>query len=234
MKERPILFSGQMVRAILDGRKTQTRRIVKPQPSPSLGLHPDYNDVAKIGRNGRKPDQYGIFDGEKCIPCPYGAPGDRLWVRETFRHVAVGQVPSVQYGFAYQADGAMKLNPATTLVGFRPSGPLHISSEPIRWRPSIHMPRWASRITLEIKYVGVERLHDIDIDDIAHEGLQSTEFMPKLKWAPMDGYIHGDDHEAVRDGWRRLWESINGADSWAANPYVWVIEFKRIEQEASR
>lgn len=98
-----------------------------------------------------------------------------------------------------------------------------------RWRPSIHMPRWACRLELEIVAVRVERLQEIEADDCACEGLQSTSFMPPLKHGVIDGYLHAEDQEAVKRGFQSLWESINGLGSWALNPWVWVVEFRRVE-----
>ena len=212
MKERPILFSAPMVRAILDGSKTQTRRVVKPQPIEDR-LH---DHVER---------KYGLFTwwaGNRTFSiqhqarCPYGQPGDRLWVRETWNvthhsQLAPGEniaksaedcvrdnngfMPSCAEGVVYAADGVT-------------SHPVHGKA---RWRPSIHMPRWASRILLEITDVRVERLQDISEADAISEGVQhSTLNDPRVEY-------------------RWLWESINGPDSWAANPWVWVIEFQRIE-----
>lgn len=167
MKERPILFSAPMVRALLSGAKTQTRRVVKPQPY----------------ENG-SPEHFSISELSKF--CHYGQPGDRLWVRETF----FGGYPGVANTLyrATHADAAVK------------------------WRPSIFMPRQASRLTLEITGVRVERLTTISVSDAIAEGYDGSvddPIDPSVKW------------------YSRLWESINGAGSWAANPWVWVIEFRR-------
>lgn len=201
MKERPILFSGPMVRAIIEGRKTQTRRVVKARHFPKLEKF--------LG---------GLLDGKwNLIPLPYGKPGDRLWVRETW---CLKEDP-------YNAEG----NHDKTCVHYRADGYKvravdgdgfqlwnKDNSEASPWRPSIHMPRWASRITLEITSVRVERLQDISIDDAIAEGVFQG-------FDPPDG--HGFRSEA-RNLYRELWESINGPGSWDANPFVWVIEFKRV------
>jgi len=186
MKERPILFSGPMVRAILEGRKTQTRRVVKPQP----GCDPRDDEHLDMGR------------------CPYGQPGDRLWVREAWHT----DERDLEYARAKHED-AMS------------DSPIYYRADPendnagCTWRPSIHMPRWASRITLEITRVRVERLQEISEKDAIAEGA--------------DPYLHPvhPGREGLRhvDGFRSLWESINGPGSWDANPWVWVIEFKRVE-----
>ena len=214
MKDRPILFSGPMVRAILEGRKTQTRRIVKPQPELQL----------KSARWMRCADeQHALFtqhDGELCgqmastRKCPYGKPGDRLWVRETWAPFIRGDggrgwVDLVRY----RADGAERQVDDHEDLD-------RISEKGYHWRPSIHMPRWASRITLEVVGVRVERLQDISEEDAKAEGPQ------------MDGRYWGDnpgcfDH---RPAFQSLWESINGLGSWNANPWVWVVEFKPVDQ----
>jgi len=166
MKERPILFSGPMVRAILDGSKTQTRRVVKPQPSgvfcPAVGpYHP-----SRANRQGEAfpaPETYGASDEDEDYPCPYGQPGDRLWV---------------------------------------------------------FMPRRLCRITLEIVSVRVERLDDIGEDDAKAEGAP-------CELGELERLILGAKAR-YRSGFIRLWESINGPGSWDLNPWVWVVEFRRI------
>jgi hypothetical protein len=196
-KERPILFSGPMVRAIIDGRKTQTRRIIKPQP-------PDWIDELHGGQlSKRAPYELENHDNQivgwgfqdergTYWRVPYGKPGDRLWVRET--HCKYGG------GFIYRADYG-DLTPISDGIG----GP---------WKPSIHMPRIASRITLEIIAVCVERLNDISRGDAMAEG------------RPHSNLAYGQN---PCDWFHELWESINGPESWAANPWVWVIEFKKVE-----
>jgi len=186
-KERPILFSAPMVRAILDGKKTQTRRVVKlpgytieerdngaPWPHCSTWSHGD--------------------DGSPWAACPYGAPGDRLWVRETLKISKGGDCG------LYAADDAV-----ATLDRWPWQR---------RYLPSIHMPRWASRITLIVESVRVERLHEIDDAGALAEGVKP-----------------GDDMEPTdcpRASFAALWRRINGAESWAANPYVWVVGFSRV------
>lgn len=208
MKEKPILFSGPMVRAILDGRKTQTRRIVKPQPPDgasvgwsvfSRAYGPDCVEVRRYAHQGG--------DHQSFISCPYGQPGDRLWVKETHRFDGIDQRIGVQEkridALSYRAD----------MEGDQ-------SCDDCAWRPSIFMPRWASRITLEVTGVRVERLQDISADDCVVEGAGS----------PVGTELtHGRvTTEWNRRAYRALWESINGSGSWDANPWVWVVEFKRI------
>ncbi len=187
MKERPILFNGSMVRAILDGRKTQTRRIVKNICDPIL-----IDDILPADPKG-----FWCFHGNDpsvCIDCPFGQVGDRLWVRETWAPVSTFD-PSPETGALYRAD------------------PVYDGANvEWRWKPSIHMPRWASRITLEVTGVRVERLNEISESDAISEGVTLPN--PEL--------------ETYYSGFKRLWQSINGDHSWSLNPWVWVIEFKRV------
>jgi hypothetical protein len=176
-----------MVRALLDGSKTQTRRVVKPTPE-------------WIGQSGVL-----SYRGRVGLPhalCPYGQPGDRLWVRET--HMDLGAC------YLYRADAEAEQERAIVA----PRQP---------WRPAIHMPRAASRITLEITGVRVERLQDISPEDCWAEGIQ------EMRDA---GDENGELRGSVRQDYQALWESINGPGSWDANPWVWVVEFKRLEQPA--
>lgn len=194
MKERPILFSAPMVRALLDGRKTQTRRIVKK-------LHPSCREMIAHDRIG------GLFTCRdafsRCVqmlPCPYGQPSDRLWVKEAFAPMEDAQSPgSVQY----RAD---REHPQVT-----------------KWKPSIFMPRRASRILLEVVSVRAEQLQDISAADAIAEGIQRTN--GDGEWAA-EGLAYTG--HSPRETYRELFESINGAGSWDANPWVWVIEFRRI------
>ncbi len=203
MKERPILFSAPMVRAILEGRKTQTRRVAKLTHA---------GHVKEPGGHRR----WHTADFDARLACPYGQPGDRLWVRETYadltqthgrcwerlneqtRRYERGRDPFIWY----RADGDQPD------VG---DGALN----PERWRPSIHMPRSRSRITLEITGVRVERLNEISGADCIAEGIVEGE-------APQ--YVFG-----LHEAYRNLWESINGPGSWITNPWVWVVEFRRME-----
>ena len=193
MKERPILFSGAMVRALLADAKTQTRRVVKPQPAAGQGM---VNAAYCGDRN------LWLRDGPCCSSdpakewrSPYGQPGDRLWVRESFARVptACGS-EDIVFAADYQ-DGSD-----------RAAG--------VRYTPSIHMSRAVSRITLEITGVRVERLQDISRGDAMAEG------------CPFPNMAQGPD---PRDWYAELWGAINGPDSWAENPWVWVVEFKAIE-----
>ena len=214
MKERPILFSGPMVRAILEGRKTQTRRVIKPQPKSELFRVGHYHETC-IDRHGNEypscDEMFGISseDGEWSTKCPYGVDGDRLWVRETW--------------FDNQAsdDGCTDQSPARCV--YRADGEFgeQFASDYLhaKWTPSIHMPRWASRIDLEITGVRVERLNEISDADAMAEGCEGLKHVPSV----------GGMLDPPRFEFQRLWESINGQGSWAANPWVWVVEFKRVE-----
>lgn len=201
MKELPILFSAPMVRAILGGRKTQTRRIVK-------GLRPGLGVVTKCQDGSNAPLPSVCWDiGGPIIKCPYGFPGDRLWVRETWQCSQVpDDGPDQELWFAADSDGR------------RPPD----VEEEWSWRPSIHMPRWASRITLEITSVRVERLQEISEGDAKAEGCAPA-------WLDVDGErVNHGSAPTYRQGYARLWGEINGPGSWADNPWVWVIEFKRV------
>lgn len=213
MTERPMLMSAPMVRAILAGTKTQTRRIVKPQPTGFIGgpgvIMPNGAPAALIPMD----DTVAPFGRQ--IVCPYGQPGDRLWVRETWQgplfHGEHGDVDrrTIQNPkhCVYAADGG----PAPEFMDAD-------DNLQCRWRPSIHMPRWASRITLEITGVRVERLQDINEEDAEAEGIGFLRSIPDA-----------DETLTARELFEYLWESINGAESWAANPWVWAVEFRRIK-----
>ncbi|MBK1686235.1 hypothetical protein [Rubrivivax gelatinosus] len=204
--DRPILFSGPMVRALLAGTKTQTRRVVKPQPVE----HPAFAGGAFIEH--KRLGQVGV-EALVADVMTYGAPGDRMWVRETFRRVDGQTLPWIETDYR-----------ATYQHGDRLGD--HFGGKP-RWTPAIHMPRHASRITLEITGVRVERLKAISEADAIAEGL-----MPLGSGADRTWTVDGDaasEHEAARDTYAWLWEQINGAGSWDANPWVWATTFKRVE-----
>jgi hypothetical protein len=217
MRERPILFSAPMVLAILDGRKTQTRRVVKPQPrSDWLGYMMMHSKPGVALLNG--PD---YPDGpEDEVPCPYGVPGDRLWVKESFRLRADQdhKPPRDDYwksGAWYEATGN----------GETPSG---CGGGIGRLRSSIHMPRWASRITLEITEVRVQRLQDISEEDARAEGCTGTEPEPVNEGGTIHAWKGRSSAPSPRAHFAYLWGEINGSASWDANPWVWCLSFRRL------
>ena len=205
MKERPILFSAPMVRALIDGTKTQTRRVVKYDirgPSEPMDTWDWYDAKGEwVGAHGRG---YPFAKTNAALLSPYGQPCDRLWVRETWD--AGGN------DIGYRADMASRYVP--------PTDPHYGESMRMfdrqrgRWNSSIYMPRWASRITLEVTGVRVERLQDISEADALAEGVTA-------------GKYTGLDRAYAR-AYSDLWEQINGPGSWDANPWVWVVEFKGI------
>jgi hypothetical protein len=221
MKEHPILFNTEMVKAVLSGRKTQTRRVIKPQPNngwdfeapPVLG-----NIVSKHPKQGK----FGVFlrrgigtsfPEADVIVSPYGKVGDHLWVRETF------YIDNIYY---IDVPLSGKSAPEDDSIYYRSDGECcdQISecccSEvgKVKWRPSIFMPRWASRITLEIVDIRVERVQNITLEDMLAEGLKAETYLGA----------------ALRSDWIKLWDSINDKRGfgWGVNPWVWVVEFKMI------
>jgi hypothetical protein len=222
VRERPILFSGPMVRAILDDRKTKTRRVMQNQPfsntigwrregdpSSDLVCWTDYlPPSATMLHVGRGPNRYttsleeegGSFEHL----CPYGGVGDRLWVRETF-----GIMADKYHRIAFAAD-----------FGHNACG-VHVGAiEGKRWRPSIHMPRHASRITLEITGVRVERLQEITNEDAEAEGVSEYARVA----------LSTDNEDSPRDRFRYLWDGLNAQRgfAWEKDPYVWVISFRKV------
>ena len=227
MKEHLILFSGPMVRAILDGRKTQTRRVVKGIPSdaedvfwwtPEGGVaRPGWADPGVYYRTPR---------GLNCIRPPWRV-GDKLWVRETW------QTKPTQYCVCPQPSEPSPCDAYTRGIGCQ-SGERQVAyaasgDKAPCWRPSIHMPRWASRITLEVTGVRAERLREISEEDAKAEGAESAsdprdrvvyDSGGNASYCPVSSYVFGFEY---------LWDSLNAARGygWDANPWVWVIEFKR-------
>jgi hypothetical protein len=211
MKERPILMCGEMVRATLDGTKTQTRRILKFQPDPA------WTEIAieyqRVLRNRQAIDvatatyrayptggtaRWGICE------CPYGIPGDRLWVRETFRtiHDPATCIGEDRLDVDYKADGIVRIGDK---IGT------------LKWRPAIHMPKYLSRLKLEITKVRVERVQDISEADAKAEGVPASKNVEMKDGSP-----------CYRIPYQILWNQINGCDAWDKNPWVWVIVFRRL------
>lgn len=202
MKERPILFSGPMVRAILEGRKTQTRRLCKLgsfASAPAMDLWP---------------------------PCPYGDPGDRLWVRETFCTCYLTQE---SYQVIYAADRSRRdFGHATGATEDQLDWLEHsMTTHGESGRPAIHMPRWVSRLPLEVTRVRIERLQEITGKDIIAEGAVERAHDDQFGHNPVSAF-DGKCYLDLKSLWATGWDSINGKRaSWASNPNVWVVEFRR-------
>ena len=222
--ERPILFSAPMVRAILDGRKSQTRRVAKLNIS---------------GRLGRFSSQWHPEHPGAIAACPYGQPGDRLWVRETWAGANSEDGPCVLYRAnddrRYLVQESYPVNYAKYPgVDFAQWAADVESGAEGRWRPSIHMPRWASRITLEITDVRVQRVQDIGEEDAIAEGIRELplqEGEPGAWWSADPLENAAVYHRTPRSAFSVLWDAINGLRGfgWNANPWVWAIAFRRVE-----
>ena len=220
MKERPILFSGPMVRALLGGTKTQTRRVVKPQPDSTHSGFPYWNIGGYRAAWCRSAEDGGPLVPANPLPCPYGQPGDRLWVRETWFPDPPNDGSWPYTSWAGCREGQIAAVPERFR---RPAFCCYGASWPhggMRWTPSIHMPRWASRITLEVTGVRVKRLREISEADAKAEGAP-------FELSPPDSVRLGAVASHL-GGFQRIWQTINGPDNWEANPLVWAIEFKRI------
>jgi len=225
MKERPILMNDPMVCATLEDRKTHTRRVVK------LPKGYEWTENGYVNVGGSQGD---------IIPCPYGKAGDRLWVRENFR--LESEFNDVKPS---DAEGSKVFYPADlVMIDGEIINPCDRVFSLAQCRPSIHMPRWASRITLEITGVRVDRLNEISEQDAIAEGVHTDDDYPTESACPRchgEG-THGDvgknlgwievecgECKTAKQRFKHLWESINGAGSWELNPFVWVVEFKRIQ-----
>ncbi|EPL3172235.1 hypothetical protein NOY08_002530 [Serratia marcescens] len=234
MKERPVIFNSEMVRAILNGRKTQTRRALNWKRQP-------YTEMAERDDGSLWPwAEDGERGGDIWFSCPFGEVGDRLWVREAYQ----GPLFNFDQMETYLEDTSKFERPE--FCEYRADGgktpEYYDADDNLRygWKPSIHMPRWASRILLEITAVRVERLNDISEEDAKAEGVRALEnnfgngpsycdyLLPNLDDA-------AEWYNRASDSFKSLWKSIYGAESWRANPWVWVIEFRRLEvRDASK
>lgn len=212
VKELPILMHARSIRGILEGRKTQTRRIVKPQP-----LHIEWF-AHQNGWCGRFRDDGGTAGDPayRMVKCPYGVPGDRLWVRETWRYddnpkayrgIPLDDRRRVIYSGSENWDEVERLVPADNSLR--------------RKRPSIHMPRWACRLVLEVTGVRVERLHDITAKDIMAEGVTTEQRNHQARWFSQPWHM----------AFRELWDDTNGDGAWDRNDWVWVVEFNQFRRE---
>jgi len=244
VKERPILFSAPMVRAILEGRKTVTRRALNARALRDIGYGVQLGECHELPADGAlHPNSIGYYASF----CPFGFPGDRLWVRETFAllgnedGVCIDWYDKIIKGNEREA---ARIYRASCTIGdyglwqIPEKADWKPDTEEIQyegsWRPSIHMPRWASRILLEITDVRVERLQEGD-GETAFESRYLAEGIHRIHHGDGEHYYHPLKNEPGTgnwtdpfDAWRELWVSINGAESWNANPWVWVVEFKRV------
>ncbi|HGM5805693.1 TPA: hypothetical protein ACKP33_001926 [Serratia marcescens] len=216
MKERPVIFNGEMVRAILDGRKTQTRRVVSDRHLHLIDVASQVGECYPLESGIDHANSQSYYREH----CPFGQVGDRLWVRETFagHYLDDDQIQDIK-------DGRCK---AKCLCEYRADYGDDAECAD-GWTPSIHMPRWASRITLEITAVRVERLNDISQEDAQVEGMELTGWVPSYSNPDNAGF---DETFTPYDNFAMLWQSIYGEESWSANPWVWVIEFRRVGDSA--
>ncbi|HBN8303652.1 hypothetical protein SOJ57_01880 [Pseudomonas aeruginosa] len=214
-RERPILFNDQMVRAILEGRKTVTRRAVKDTGFYAIDAAIHGNEVALREREALS------------TRCPFGQPGDRLWVREAWT-IDLLAAYSTEKGYDSEYELRYRADDAAREIHVAPGEPdpylALYDSQRGDWRPSIHMPRWASRILLEITAVRVERLQDISEEQALAEGVHG-EPCDHARQACSDIGCWGD---TAKGAFGFLWEQLNGAGAWQAKPWVWVVEFKRV------
>ncbi|WP_170312075.1 hypothetical protein [Kosakonia quasisacchari] len=237
-----MFFNDEMVRAILDGRKTQTRRLMKVQPeSNQLGLlrianSTKRNDIGKY--HWAESNATGTHARSKLFSCPFGYVGDRIWVRETFSCIGnEDDHPVDAHGNLCSREDAQRIYRASAIQKPQNYG-LWTSPDGFdfegAWTPSIHMPRWASRITLEITGVRVERLNSISEQDALAEGIRRRDSTPVTDPAYCN-YLAANLNDVQEwfdrpsDSFISLWQSIYGAESWQHSPWVWVIEFRRIE-----
>lgn len=224
MKERGMIFNAEMVRALLDGRKMQTRRPVKfPVLDKNLGCELAGNELA------------GELSAGNYLNSAFGKPGDRIWVREAFRvHSRATDVATLVYKASERNSWTEQTHRVPVAVCNKPA-------TPEKWTPSLHMPRWASRILLEITDVRVERLNAISEEDAQREGVHTEvwdQTVVARNYAARDEFFqfwsedmphYVEMNQLYRSSFRSLWESIYGSENWLANPWVWVIEFKRVE-----
>ncbi|MCM6134649.1 hypothetical protein M4D10_15970 [Klebsiella pneumoniae] len=224
MKERGMIFNGEMVRALLDGRKTQTRRIVKgTDRAVKFCKEWNINGEEVFVVLGEK-DHTGMNPVLGAISCPFGAVGNRIWVREAFRvHSRATDVATLVYKASERNSWTEQTHRVPVAVCNKPA-------TPEKWTPSLHMPRWASRILLEITDVRVERLNAISEEDARAEGIIDGGCLNCGEPEPCGCANPEPD---ATDAFAYLWQSIYGQESWNADPWVWVIEFKRVEGGAA-
>ncbi|HHX5675160.1 TPA: hypothetical protein ACVFEZ_005098 [Klebsiella pneumoniae] len=217
--ERGMIFNAEMVRALLSGRKTQTRRIIKPQPEATLSGSLSGKWLSRPLNGLLLPKIEDI-----AIHCPFGSVGDRIWVREAFRvHSRATDVATLVYK-------ASERNSWTEQTRRVPVAVCNKPATPEKWTPSLHMPHWASRILLEITNVRVERLNAISEEDARAEGIIDGGCLNCGEPEPCGCANPEPD---ATDAFAYLWQSVYGQESWNANPWVWVISFERIEGGAA-
>lgn len=206
-KERPILFNADMVRAILKGHKTQTRRILNIDHPVVTGFVPNGHHGYWMGTaKSEEVIQQYISTFPLTVKCPYGLVGDRLWVRETFAVYGDEEMHTIHY---------------------RADRPEHVGRKGMGYKPSIHMPRWACRLLLEITDIRVERLNAISKEDAAKEGFQQLPATGRYVLNQGDQYFGGASSNPC-ELFKFLWEGVYGENAWKQNPWVWVVEFKII------
>ncbi len=222
MKERGMIFNGEMIRAILDGRKTQTRRPIKWKQTR-------FTEIGEREDGSKWPwseDAEHVCD--YWHPCPFGAVGDRIWVRETWSSDFANYYPNDRVWYAADNNRRLDIEVVDGVRGiYSPESDVHV---PFRWQSSIHMPRWASRILLEITDVRVERLNAISEEDARAEGIIDGGCLNCGEPEPCGCANPEPD---ATDAFAYLWQSIYGQENWNANPWVWVISFERIEGGAA-
>lgn len=238
MKEHPILFQTDMVQAILQGRKTMTRRLFNPQPMDCGELHKQYteaswkNEPANFVESITKGFWYCQYCGNGVrlgdynpgIKCPYGTVGDVLWVRETWNE------RNGEYAYKASPDLFKKTNWFKEIRSAYKIANLPTPDDVLKWKPSIFMPRVASRITLKITNIKVERVQDISEEDAIKEGVFNmidkdgnyNVYWDYIKKSPIKGFL------TAKESFRSLWISINGQESWDSNPFCWCVEFEKI------
>ena len=254
MTERGMIFNAEMVRAIMDGRKTQTRRIMKVQPSEgfspmNMALETDYNarwytparEDSKGYLHPCKHQVFGVANDNEGYTCPFGHPGDRIWVRETWAQLGNEDGCAIDWNDNLVKDAgaeAARIYRASCTIGdyglwqipddafWKP----HTDDRQYEgtWRPSIHMPRWASRITLEITKIRVDRLQNISETDAEAEGIDMEALFDAQDYYDCIADHNMTGRPTVTGAFKYLWESIYGDESWQANPWCWVIEFRRL------
>lgn len=241
VREKPILFSSPMVQAILDGRKTQTRRIIKPQPPSHIDVLHGHDLRGRAPYDLEHSETGGVIgygfhdDSDVLYKFPYGPVGSRLWVRERWRVASINHsIPVAQFYTIQFANFGVLPHPQPEQSLFAPLA----ASEAWamgetgtgfgKWRPSIHMPRWASRITLEITDIRVQRLQEISEEDAIAEGIQIGQGLcgENVYWDYGDNESRSPLKFGAVDSFYTLWESINGEGSWDLNPWLWALTFK--------